>query len=73
MKRVWNRLVWGLLTLLAGAAWVALWIFIFTLLVVPLGYAWANMIQFWGIFLGLFWITLKSLWVWHDMKRAGDI
>lgn len=73
MKKVLRRLAWAGLTLLIGIAWVLLWVWIFTLLVGPLGWAWANMIQFWGIFIGLFWVTLKSLWIWADLKRDGKI
>lgn len=73
MKKVMRRLAWGLLTLLAGAAWVALWIWVFILLVGPLGYALASMIQFFGIFGGLFWLTLKSLWIWQDMRKEGKV
>jgi hypothetical protein len=56
-----RRLGWAVLTLLAGAAWVALWIFLFSVMIGSLGYQWASFIQFWGVFVGLFWLTLKSL------------
>lgn len=73
LSKVARRLVWAVLTLLAFAAWVALWVFIFSLLVGPLGYPWADMIRFWGIFLGGFYIMLRSFWVFDDLRKAGQV